>query len=718
MELALEERWKKESEKKKTKKIACGGPRSGNAGPAVSSQLVNDTDRVLLAAAMLVPQSVVTAGAADLSTAEPVYQVNGLEVTEPQEVSESSADVLDLEHGTVNIRYRMASENSGLTALYTVSQRSADTTYAAFYVKNDTVGLELRSGGSDLNSFTADNQDVNDTEWHTLTWVFGETSTTVYVDGKLAATKDTTAMFSSLSNLDAMAVGGLLRNASNWHHACAIDEVSVYEEQFTAETIEQYHNTTVFVPEMGPNPETTYKTEPESLFYSGYQDPISYRIPSLLTTNAGTVIAAIDQRHQHSSDWGNIDTILRRREAGSDAFDDAITVIDLADQESKGGSNSAFLIDPCLVQDKDSGRIYLLIDMFPESTGFGSAQQGTGYIDIDGVKYLQLTDSDGNAYTVREGGVVYDAAGEATEYKVITECEAPYKELGDLYQGEERVGNIYLKSAPGAAPLTVLTTAYLWLTYSDDDGETWEPDVPVVITDCEPYCQLSVINYYDEEDGKEYVLLSNPSTSGRYDGTVRMGVIGENDDSVTINWGTTDGVQIDWLAKRLYAPGRFLYSCLTQLPDGNFASLYEMEPNSIFIEYTEFDKEWILAEDNELPMDDPEVVSFSAGREGSNFTAQVTFDQEVMVIGSPVLNLTMGETELEAAYVSGSATDTLTFTCEMGEEAFGIVNAEGIKEGSGTIENIHNGVPASVTGMVAYTLWVNRRRSTASVIDD
>ncbi len=592
------------------------------------------TDRVLLAAAMLVPQSVVTAGAADLSTAEPVYQVNGLEVTEPQEVSESSADVLDLEHGTVNIRYRMASENSGLTALYTVSQRSADTTYAAFYVKNDTVGLELRS-------------------------------------------------------------------ASNWHNACAIDEVSVYEEQFTAETIEQYHNTTVFVPEMGPNPETTYKTEPESLFYSGYQDSISYRIPSLLTTNAGTVIAAIDQRHQHSSDWGNIDTILRRREAGSDAFDDAITVIDLADQESKGGSNSAFLIDPCLVQDKDSGRIYLLIDMFPESTGFGSAQQGTGYTDIDGVKYLQLTDSDGNAYTVREGGVVYDAAGEATEYKVITECEAPYKELGDLYQGEERVGNIYLKSAPGAAPLTVLTTAYLWLTYSDDDGETWEPDVPVVITDCEPYCQLSVINYYDEEDGKEYVLLSNPSTSGRYDGTVRMGVIGENDDSVTINWGTTDGVQIDWLAKRLYAPGRFLYSCLTQLPDGNFASLYEMEPNSIFIEYTEFDKEWILAEDIELPMDDPEVVSFSAGREGSNFTAQVTFDQEVMVIGSPVLNLTMGETELEAAYVSGSATDTLTFTCEMDEEAFGIVNAEGIKEGSGTIENIHNGVPASVTGMVA-----------------
>lgn len=975
----------------------------------------------ILAAAMLIPQSVMTAGAADLSTVQPVYQVNDLEVTDLQDLSADVGKVSALEHGTVNIRYRMASENSELTALYSVSDSSKASTYAAFYVENNTVGLETRNGGEQINTFTADNQNVNDTSWHTLTWVFGDSSTSLYVDGNLAQTSNTTAFFSSVSGVNAMAAGGLIRSGKNWHndcsiseitvygeqftadnameyhnsfdqsnadaayevrnvdlmtsgaqsdatddldkvsalehgtvniryrmsaadsgltalysvsdssaaatyaafyvnnnrvglelrnagaqlntftadqyadgtsisindtywhtltwvfgesgtslyvdgeradtasstaentaffsaltdadtmtiggritaggggnwhHACSIDEISVYEEQFTAETVELYHEVTNFVPEMGPDPETTYKTEPEALFYSGYQDSVSYRIPSLLTTTSDTVIAAIDQRHQHSADWGNIDTVLRRREAGSDTFDDAITVIDLADQESNGGNHSAFLIDPCMVQDETSGRIYLLIDMFPESTGFGAAQQGTGYTEIEGEQYLTLTDSAGNEYTVRDEGVVYNTSGEPTDYTVVTECEAPYKELGDLYQNGEKLGNIYLKTAPGAAPLTVLTTAYLWLTYSDDDGETWsqpqdltplvkedwmkfigtgpgvgiqadsgrlifpiyytnsygrqssaniysddggetwyrgespndgrvegsttytsqdsgvpeitesqiieiqtgdhagnllqfmrayggvriaishdegetwEPDVPVVITDCEPYCQLSVISYVDEEDGKEYVLLSNPSTSGRYDGTVRMGVIGENDDSVTISWGSTDGVQINWLAKRLYASGRFLYSCLTRLPDGNFASLYEMEPSSINIEYTEFDKEWILAEDIELPMDDPEVVSVSGSKDGTTLTAEVTFDQNIMVTGSPVLTLSVGDETLEAEYVSGSATDTLTFACTVDEDLFGIVTATGIKEGSGTVENIHNGVPADVTGTV------------------
>ena len=41
----------------------------------------------ILAAAMLIPQSVMTVGAADLSSAQPVYQVNSLEVTDLQDVS-------------------------------------------------------------------------------------------------------------------------------------------------------------------------------------------------------------------------------------------------------------------------------------------------------------------------------------------------------------------------------------------------------------------------------------------------------------------------------------------------------------------------------------------------------------------------------------------------------------------------------------------------------
>ena len=194
----------------------------------------------ILAAAMLVPQSILPASAADLSAAEPVYEVSGLEAADVQDVSASVERVSALEHGTVNIRYRMAAPNSGLTALYSVSDQSEGASYAAFYVNNSTVGLELRSGGSQLNTFTAADQDVNDTDWHTLTWVFGDTSTILYVDGAKAAEASTTAFFSSIAGADAMAIGGLLRSGTNWHHDLSISEISVYEEQFTAENVTEY----------------------------------------------------------------------------------------------------------------------------------------------------------------------------------------------------------------------------------------------------------------------------------------------------------------------------------------------------------------------------------------------------------------------------------------------------------------------------------------------
>ena len=122
------------------------------------------------------------------------------------------------------------------------------------------------------------------------------------------------------------------------------------------------------------------------------------------------VIAAIDKRHQHSSDWGNIDTSIRRSFDGGKTWERDQVVIDLVKQ-SYGSENSAFLIDPLMVQDKKSGRVFMLVDMFPETKGFfginqNNSSEGSGYKRINGKSYRLLTDSENNQYTVRENGIV------------------------------------------------------------------------------------------------------------------------------------------------------------------------------------------------------------------------------------------------------------------------------------------------------------------------
>ncbi|MFZ7332478.1 exo-alpha-sialidase, partial [Avibacterium avium] len=228
-------------------------------------------------------------------------------------------------------------------------------------------------------------------------------------------------------------------------------------------------------------------TEKESLFQPNQDGARNYRIPSLFTTQNGVVIAAIDKRWQHSADWGNIDTAIRRSFDGGLTWQKSQTVIDLASQ-SYGGENSAFLIDPLMVQDKRNGRVFMIVDMFPETKGFfgitNQNAEGSGYKNIGGKYYQLLTDDNNNRYTIRENGIVYNDKNKPTDYRVVINGnpDLAFKDLGDLYQGDTRLGNIYLQTKNpnnDSAPLKSTITSNLWLTYSDDDGETWSNPVNI-----------------------------------------------------------------------------------------------------------------------------------------------------------------------------------------------------------------------------------------------
>jgi len=204
----------------------------------------------------------------------------------------------------------------------------------------------------------------------------------------------------------------------------------------------------------------------------------SYRIPALLKTDKGTLIAGADERRLHHYDWGDIGMVVKRSEDKGQTWSNRITLTNLRDNPKAKDPNigSPVNIDMVLVQDTETKRIFSVYDMFPEGKGiFGmSSEREVAYKEIDGKTYQILyREGENGAYTIRENGVVYTPDGQATDYRVVVNPVKPaYSDKGDLYQGEQLLGNIYFTSNK-TSPFRIAKDSYLWMSYSDDDGKTW-----------------------------------------------------------------------------------------------------------------------------------------------------------------------------------------------------------------------------------------------------
>ncbi|MFS0839755.1 exo-alpha-sialidase [Paenibacillus sp. 1P03SA] len=208
---------------------------------------------------------------------------------------------------------------------------------------------------------------------------------------------------------------------------------------------------------------SAFKTVPAALFGPNMFGSAGYRIPSLLTTSKGTLIAGIDQRIPGNADSPNdINFAIRRSTDGGQTWNSIQVLVDYPGS----GANGASVIDSELLQDPATGTLFALIDHFPGGYGFGQAKAGTGS-DANGYKIL--TDNAGGTYTLRGNGAVYNSAGAVTAYTV--------RDNGDVYNGTAYAGNIYLKMGIAPESLHEYGTSYLQLIQSTDDGLTWSAPV-------------------------------------------------------------------------------------------------------------------------------------------------------------------------------------------------------------------------------------------------
>ncbi|HFH7701889.1 TPA: exo-alpha-sialidase [Streptococcus agalactiae] len=210
-----------------------------------------------------------------------------------------------------------------------------------------------------------------------------------------------------------------------------------------------------------------------------------YRIPSLLKTEKGTLLAGADERIEQACDWGNIGMVIRRSEDDGVTWGKRETIVNLRNNPrvplvtSGDYSGSPINMDMALVQDTSSKtkRIFSIYDMFPEGRGVISIANTAEkeYTQIGGQSYLNLYNNEkkSKVFTIRDKGIVYNFKGKKTDYHVITETtKSDHSNLGDIYKGKQLLGNIYFTKHK-TSPFRLAKSSYVWMSYSDDDGRTW-----------------------------------------------------------------------------------------------------------------------------------------------------------------------------------------------------------------------------------------------------
>lgn len=301
------------------------------------------------------------------------------------------------------------------------------------------------------------------------------------------------------------------------------------------------------------------------LFRAGDGDYHTYRIPALVVTTAGNVLAFCEGRREGSGDAGSIDLLLRRQVG--DRWSDPTVVA--SDPPNTVGN-------PCPVVDRDSSRIHLLHTRNPGEVTEDRILRGetvrtvwSMHSDDDGVTWS--TPREITSEVSRPGWTWY-ATGpchgiQSVTGRLVAPCD---HHDGSTYHSHVitsddggdhwHVGGIM---PPGSNESTVANGLYIncrnqdgghrIVGWSADDGDSFGL-TRVDTTLVDPVCQGSTLRL---GDGR--LLFANPAGGGRSALTVRV----SGDDGQT--WIVTDVVH----------EGPSAYSDLCALPDGQVGLFYE-----------------------------------------------------------------------------------------------------------------------------------------------
>ncbi len=364
------------------------------------------------------------------------------------------------------------------------------------------------------------------------------------------------------------------------------------------------------------------------VFVAGQDGFKSIRIPAALVTAKGTVLAFAEGR-KTKTDQANNKLILKRSHNGGQKWEEQQIIAD-------DGANC--LNNPCVVQDRTSGRILLMFQSYPASLSEHSDKIATG---VDGPNivrnYLITSDDDGATWTkmldvtkttkrpevvttiasgpgigiqlsrglhkgrliipFNEGPVgkwnvfaLHSDDGGASWHigQIPPGCQttndkgANVSTVNEVQMVELSDGGVLLNSrrASGKAVRKIAT--------SNDGGESWSK---IGDDDAlrDPTCMASVYRYsFAKTDanekadagtrigGKSRILYCGPDSNKRENGTIRL----------SYDEGQT------WPVKKVLSDKSFAYSVLASFADGTVGCLFETD-NTDRIVFARLTLDWL-----------------------------------------------------------------------------------------------------------------------------
>lgn len=446
-----------------------------------------------------------------------IFEKENMAITSGQPVDLTNEDYAEklfgLEEGTIIVQYTSESDFIVQT-LFSIANGTVgnNNRHVHVYIKPDgTLGCEIRNDSSLNYGFSAANAVKSDYKGkaakNTIALKADKENNEykLFANGKLVNTIDATALggfrfADAITGLDTVQIGATKRGgAFQYTFAGTVHDIKVYETALSDEELIEATKVTEF-------------EELQQIFHKEDGTGSNYfRIPSLLTLKSGIVLSAVDARFGGTHDSpNNIDIAVSRSDNGGKTWsapklvfhyeDFADTTLELPVGSGVRVNQSASFIDPVMLQDEETGRVFLISDAMAAGYGSPQAVSGSGYKEIDGQKYLKLQktgETDYN-YTVRENRVIYDdRTNTATEYSLNENFEILKNgELQTVKQKSSRYEptgttpaivtdvtdqDVAMNIMYADAVFKALPTTWLYMKYSDDDGNTWS--APILLND-------------------------------------------------------------------------------------------------------------------------------------------------------------------------------------------------------------------------------------------